>query len=281
MPLTIMGRLLWFAWKIVLLQYRKQLITQRYFTFVSCDLLEKSYFCSIANNKKSINIIEVKVVICLKNRTFAVSQTTEPLDKLLITRLWFAWKIVLLQYRKQRISLTCTHGSSCDLLEKSYFCSIANNQQTMQQLGCWLWFAWKIVLLQYRKQQVLDVFNVVTSCDLLEKSYFCSIANNRCQTRELQRAVVICLKNRTFAVSQTTRMRAMFVAHKLWFAWKIVLLQYRKQLLSFDNEVILCCDLLEKSYFCSIANNGLEDEACGHRVVICLKNRTFAVSQTT
>ena len=41
------------------------------------------------------------VVICLKNRTFAVSQTTHRL-----------------------VAVCCT---CCDLLEKSYFCSIANN----------------------------------------------------------------------------------------------------------------------------------------------------------
>ena len=67
--------------------------------------------------------------------------------------------------------------------------------------------------------------------------------------------VVICLKNRTFAVSQTTL-------------------------------YILCmsvssCDLLEKSYFCSITNNESVTRSIGLRVVICLKNRTFAVSQTT
>ena len=42
-----------------------------------CDLLEKSYFCSIANNLESIKFVEEEVVICLKNRTFAVSQTTQ------------------------------------------------------------------------------------------------------------------------------------------------------------------------------------------------------------
>ena len=42
------------------------------------------------------------------------------------------------------------------------------------------------------------------SCDLLEKSYFCSIANNIVVVAALHRVVVICLKNRTFAVSQTT-----------------------------------------------------------------------------
>ncbi len=68
-------------------------------------------------------------------------------------------------------------------------------------------------------------------------------------------AVVICLKNRTFAVSQTTKNspRVCFVS----------------------------CDLLEKSYFCSIANNKKYAPNAMSIVVICLKNRTFAVSQTT
>ena len=42
----------------------------------SCDLLEKSYFCSIANNETRQMLVYCRVVICLKNRTFAVSQTT-------------------------------------------------------------------------------------------------------------------------------------------------------------------------------------------------------------
>ena len=67
----------------------------------SCDLLEKSYFCSITNNKKAYRNVIVLVVICLKNRTFAVSQTTALLKK--------------------------SPRLRCDLLEKSYFCSIANN----------------------------------------------------------------------------------------------------------------------------------------------------------
>jgi len=66
---------------------------------------------------------------------------------------------------------------------------------------------------------------------------------------------VICLKNRTFAVSQTTAAN--------------------------DNARQIGCDLLEKSYFCSIANNQKLQNHYGSAVVICLKNRTFAVSQTT
>ena len=145
-------RWLWFAWKIVLLQYRKQLLGFSSVTFSGCDLLEKSYFCSIANNDTSVSFSGERVVICLKNRTFAVSQTTD--------------------------TTTRTISLCCDLLEKSYFCSIANNRVWLLPFLCLLWFAWKIVLLQYRKQ--LD---------------------GKCFYHTL---VVICLKNRTFAVSQTT-----------------------------------------------------------------------------
>ena len=69
------------------------------------------------------------------------------------------------------------------------------------------------------------------------------------------RLVVICLKNRTFAVSQTT--------------------------FNMKNNKEVSCDLLEKSYFCSIANNYKKMKVREISVVICLKNRTFAVSQTT
>ena len=51
----------------------------------SCDLLEKSYFCSIANNVNILRNLLLVVVICLKNRTFAVSQTT--LDNIIIVTL--------------------------------------------------------------------------------------------------------------------------------------------------------------------------------------------------
>ena len=195
--------MLWFAWKIVLLQYRKQHAPSPDGRKPCCDLLEKSYFCSIANNHHNLRQIERMVVICLKNRTFAVSQTT---------------------FRKG-----VEKDWSCDLLEKSYFCSIANNGKAQALVRRRLWFAWKIVLLQYRKQPFSKTETEPLSCDLLEKSYFCSIANNTRGMPSSDISVVICLKNRTFAVSQTT-------------------LQKRLQWQS-------SCDLLEKSYFCSIANN--------------------------
>ena len=218
-------------------------------------MLEKSYFCSIANNMLVFLCGHAGVVICLKNRTFAVSQTTSIIPLSISLQLWFAWKIVLLQYRKQPTSYWAGSRYCCDLLEKSYFCSIANNWLFAFLAPRELWFAWKIVLLQYRKQRPVFLSYTISSCDLLEKSYFCSIANNSSKRTELFFWVVICLKNRTFAVSQTTRLVIILNFRKLWFAWKIVLLQYRKQ----------------QSYHPTSADI----------VVICLKNRTFAVSQTT
>ena len=143
-------------------------------------------------------------MICLKTRTFAVSQTTLFFEKIAFCMLWFAWKLVLLQYRKQHIP-----------------------SNTISSLGC----------------------------DLLENSYFCSIANNHWTIMEVTRIVVICLKTRTFAVSQTTVRLYLLIPQQLWFAWKLVLLQYRKQHSIALSRLLICCDLLENSYFCSIANN--------------------------
>ena len=219
-------------------------------------------------------------MICLKNRTFAVSQTAHLFDTKVNIPLWFAWKIVLLQYHKQQHLEQSRRRLSCDLLEKSYFCSITNSCArllvhcvrvviclknrtfavsqtayfTSNKSQLLLWFAWKIVLLQYHKQLPLRGRRGRLRCDLLEKSYFCSITNSWQFPQCRFLGVVICLKNRTFAVSQTAS--------------------------SSHARIHVCCDLLEKSYFCSITNSGNVYNATAKHVVICLKNRTFAVSQT-
>ena len=231
--------------------------TRRYreWTKCGCDLLEKSYFCSIANNRMRPKIWPQCVVICLKNRTFAVSQTTTPTLSSFPLRLWFAWKIVLLQYRKQPDTLRCLSTASCDLLEKSYFCSIANNQKSVIQNLHLVVICLKNRTFAVSQTTSTDRITCRVGCDLLEKSYFCSIANNGQPCILVVDVVVICLKNRTFAVSQTTNINYT-IAHA-------------------------CCDLLEKSYFCSIANNRTPHLRTYPIVVICLKNRTFAVSQTT
>ena len=92
-----------------------------------CDLLENSYLCGINNNRPSLTLSVISVVICLKIRTFVVSTTTL-INTLTDTQgLWFAWKFVPLWYQQQppvwiRLLAVC-----CDLLENSYLCGINNN----------------------------------------------------------------------------------------------------------------------------------------------------------
>ena len=194
-----------------------------------CDLLENSYFCSIANNNSLSNCTFITVVICLKTRTFAVSQTTVRI--LIETKipLWFAWKLVLLQYRKQPLPWSRRWRYVVICLKTRTF---AVSQTTITSNS-----------------------TRVFSCDLLENSYFCSIANNHWIIMVATEIVVICLKTRTFAVSQTTHHTQWETGDRLWFAWKLVLLQYRKQPEWLLPHLGNRCDLLENSYFCSIANN--------------------------
>ena len=118
-----------------------------------------------------------------------------------------------------------------------------------------LWFAWKFVPLWYQQQHYFIKSIFARGCDLLENSYLCGISNNDSAKWNSKRAVVICLKIRTFVVSATT------TEYKLHDA--------------------LCCDLLENSYLCGISNNGTLPLHVYHFVVICLKIRTFVVSATT
>ena len=70
---------------------------------------------------------------------------------------------------------------------------------------------------------------ITVGCDLLEKSYLCGINNNQNDLLKMWQPVVICLKSLTFVVSITTS--------------------------DSTDEVVSCCDLLEKSYLCGINNN--------------------------
>ena len=154
---------------------------------VCCDLLEKSYFCSIANNSQTISKMPTSVVICLKNRTFAVSQTTRKRTKSFTLALWFAWKIVLLQYRKQLSNILVRLDLRCDLLEKSYFCSIANNIEPMQRPIVEVVICLKNRTFAVSQTTVAKALADERGCDLLEKSYFCSIANNWWPYRHITR----------------------------------------------------------------------------------------------
>ena len=171
-----------------------------------CDLLEKSYLCGVNNNVQYYLHNHQYVVICLKNRTFVVSTTTQACVVIIPPLLWFAWKIVPLWCQQQRAGNDKPQRRSCDLLEKSYLCGVNNNFP-------------------------VNPCSSFICCDLLEKSYLCGVNNNWHHNQENSRVVVICLKNRTFVVSTTTIFINSIRDRKLWFAWKIVPLWCQQQLM--------------------------------------------------
>ena len=196
--------MLWFAWKIVPLRYTKQQTTSLIAIELCCDLLEKSYLCGIQNNRGAQILHAYRVVICLKNRTFAVYKTTP-----------------------QGQTYNVTEVVIC--LKNRTFAVYKTTRLPMYWCFDMLWFAWKIVPLRYTKQLALLPYRTGCGCDLLEKSYLCGIQNNQVLELIMRLHVVICLKNRTFAVYKTTNDCTVAVLHKLWFAWKIVPLRYTKQ----------------------------------------------------
>ena len=220
-------------------------------------------------------------MICLKIRTFVVSATTVRPDGSRSLQLWFAWKFVPLWYQQQPLTGLELTTSSCDLLENSYLCGISNNTFEFGVAKLALWFAWKFVPLWYQQQLLLSKHPLLSRCDLLENSYLCGISNNKSSGYTYIAPVVICLKIRTFVVSATTAIRTAQSDRMLWFAWKFVPLWYQQQLLSRNQCIECCCDLLENSYLCGISNNQLLTHLQAQGVVICLKIRTFVVSATT
>ena len=109
-------RKLWFAFKLVSLNHWKQ----RWYYFV------RSWW----------------VVICFQISIFEPLETTEFLKYVLLTKLWFAFKLVSLNHWKQPFS-------------KQYYTDKK------------LWFAFKLVSLNHWKQLDLLVHFLGTSCDLL------------------------------------------------------------------------------------------------------------------
>ena len=141
------------------------------------------------------------------------------------------------------------------MLEKSYLCGINNNDRTNSNDEIVVVICLKSLTFVVSITTSQSSFTLISSCDLLEKSYLCGINNNRKLIESSGTCVVICLKSLTFVVSITTRFK--FIPQRS------------------------SCDLLEKSYLCGINNNLHLSKFLFHQVVICLKSLTFVVSITT
>ena len=250
--------LLWFAWKIVPLRYTKQLNSENWLLMLCCDLLEKSYLCGIQNNRygfllrKSVVVICLKnrtfavykttwifvnksgqsVVICLKNRTFAVYKTTTQVWRSRARRLWFAWKIVPLRYTKQPWEVESNADSLVVICLKNRTFAV------------------------YKTTGVIDSLKLTAVVICLKNRTFAVYKTTKVVIIVTTSFVVICLKNRTFAVYKTTWILASFCLPRVVICLKNRTFAVYKTTVSWFYLLSLSsCDLLEKSYLCGIQNN--------------------------
>ena len=118
--------MLWFAFKIVSLKYRKQLV-------------------------ETLAALE-PVVICFQNCIFEISKTVPTKKGYYKSLLWFAFKIVSLKYRKQS-TLYTRQGCPVVICFQNCIFEISKTVERIKiGLTHMLWFAFKIVSLKYRKQ---------------------------------------------------------------------------------------------------------------------------------
>ena len=121
-----------------------------------------------------MNHLTNAVVICLQISIFELLNTTNAVTAARTLRLWFAYKLVSLNYWIQRQAYNGDTGL--------------------------LWFAYKLVSLNYW----IQLWTGVT----------------------FPSAVVICLQISIFELLNTTRIFILYIGILLWFAYKLVSLNY-------------------------------------------------------
>ena len=132
--------------------------------------------------------------------------------------MWFAYKLVSLNYWKQLIRFWLRLRKVVICLQISIFELLKTTSSTFGEQKAPLWFAYKLVSLNYWKQP-----------------YWFSRIND---------GVVICLQISIFELLKTTRARQRSCRTALWFAYKLVSLNYWKQQLVAHGEILRSCDLL-------------------------------------
>ena len=93
--------------------------------------------------------------------------------------------------------------------------------------------------------------------------------------------VVICSKFITFAVTKTTAVVCFHLLLVLWFAQNSLPLRWQRQQVTVFDIHQAGCDLLKIHYLCGDKDNRKRSRPYKHRVVICSKFITFAVTKTT
>ena len=135
------GAKLWFAFKLVSLNHWKQ--------------------------PKQTTILFLIVVICFQISIFEPLETTEIIIDLLISQLWFAFKLVSLNHWKQLRDKVISVSSVVICFQISIFEPLETTAWQWREITQLLWFAFKLVSLNHWKQPAPVWAAEPDSCDLL------------------------------------------------------------------------------------------------------------------
>ena len=170
--------LLWFAQNSLPLRWQRQPGGKDVYFSGCCDLLKIHYLCGDKDNQATHLCVNHRVVICSKFITFAVTKTTNCV---------------------QRDFLVC-----CDLLKIHYLCGDKDNSTFNCARTRTLWFAQNSLPLRWQRQLTVHFLQKAQCCDLLKIHYLCGDKDNPRFSYTAKRTVVICSKFITFAVTKTT-----------------------------------------------------------------------------
>ena len=195
--------------------------------------------------------------------------------------LWFAQNSLPLRWQRQQTTENTKEHKSCDLLKIHYLCGDKDNETDGTALSGRVVICSKFITFAVTKTTCALWQENGACCDLLKIHYLCGDKDNGKPLGEPYRAVVICSKFITFAVTKTTLEPLRMNADPLWFAQNSLPLRWQRQPSERKLDKLLRCDLLKIHYLCGDKDNFLACHDRAFRVVICSKFITFAVTKTT
>ena len=115
-----------------------------------------------------------------------------------------------------------------------------------------LWFAFRIISLNYWIQRALVVICLILCCDLLSELYLWTIEYSVFRFGSKKQLVVICFQNYIFELLNTAILEQSTNSDSLWFAFRIISLNYWIQQSFVILVFISRCDLLSELYLWTI-----------------------------
>ena len=143
-----------------------------------------------------------------------------------------------------------------------------------------LWFAFNVLSLTYRTQQLMGFPPRLVRCDLLSMFYLWHTAHSCHYAHHGSYSVVICFQCFIFDIPHTAVDTQTPVSSPLWFAFNVLSLTYRTQQFRDTSQPFFSCDLLSMFYLWHTAHSVHSHLKYLQTVVICFQCFIFDIPHT-